>query len=148
MTNQISQVVRSAKGCSIALLAALLVLIGSQTMAGTQQLAGSEWRPLEIAGELIPADASMFIRFEADGKVRGHGGCNALFGAYKIDKVTLRIGPLAATRKACQSEVMSKEGRFVAALEKSRIYLRDAAKLTLKDAQGVTTMRLIQTDFD
>lgn len=145
MTNQISQVARSAKGCSIALLAAL---VGTQTMAGTQQLAGSEWRPLEIAGELIPADASMFIRFEADGKVRGHGGCNALFGAYKIDKVALRIGPLAATRKACQSEVMSKEGRFVAALEKSRIYLRDATKLTLKDAQGVTTMRLIQTDFD
>lgn len=117
-------------------------------MAGPQQLEGSEWRPIEIAGEVMPADTPLFIRFEADRKVAGHGGCNRMFGSYTHDKAALRIGPLATTRKACQSHIMKNETAFVKALEATRVFVRDATKLTLKDGQGQTTLRLVQSDWD
>jgi hypothetical protein len=34
------------------------------------------------------------------------------------------------------------------ALQNSRLFLRDGTKLTLKKAQGVTALRLVQTDWD
>lgn len=132
-------------------LAAVLLLASftaARVMAGADALAGSEWRPVEMAGEVMPADTPLFIRFEANAKVTGHGGCNALFGKYAIDKATLSIGPLAATRKACPPAIMKREVGFISALEKTRLFLRDGARLTLKDARGVTVVRLAQTDWD
>jgi heat shock protein HslJ len=112
------------------------------------QLAGSEWRPVEIAGRTMTPDAPLYIRFEAGARISAHGGCNRMGGGYKIDKASLRIGPLRSTRKACEYEVMQLENAFAKALEGARLFLRDGTKLTLKTAQGVTTMRLAQTDRD
>ena len=94
----------------------------------------------------MPGDAGLFIRFEADGKVAGHGGCNAVFGRYRIDKATIALGPLASTRKACPPAILRREQAFLTALESARLYLRDGARLTLKDARGTTVLRLTETD--
>lgn len=130
------------------LLAALLLAAGMAegVAAGGNALAGSAWRPFAVAGEEVPDDAGLFIRFEADGKVAGHGGCNAIFGRYRIDKATIAIGPLASTRKGCPPAILRREQAFVSALESARLYLRDAARLTLKDARGTTVLRLTATD--
>jgi len=117
-------------------------------MAASDALVGSEWRPIELTGETVPADAGLFVRFEAEQRVAGHGGCNALFGRYTIDTVNLAIGPLAATRKACPPEIMKREAALLKALENTRLFLRDGVKLTLKDAQGLTVLRLAQSDWD
>lgn len=117
-------------------------------MAGADPLAGSGWRPTEIVGEGLPADNDLFIRFEANDKIAGHGGCNSFFGKYQIDAVNLTIGPLGSTRKACPPVIMKREAAFLGALQKARLFLRDGVKLTLKDGQGVTVLRLAQNDGD
>ena len=117
-------------------------------MAVPQSLAGSEWRPIEIAGQAIPANTNLFIRFEAESQIVGHSGCNHMFGTYTIDNTTLRIRPLATSRMACDPEIMALESAFTTALEDTRLYLRNATKLTFKNAQGGTTLRLVQTDWD
>lgn len=120
----------------------------TRAMAGADQLAGSEWRPSEVAGDALPADNGLFVRFEANGKIVGHGGCNAFFGSYRITAVNLTIGPLGSTRKACAPAIMKQEAAFLDSLQKTRLFLRDGAKLTLKNGQGGTVVRFIQADWD
>lgn len=117
-------------------------------MADPNQLAGSTWRPIEIAGEAIPDNAGVFVRFEEGGKIAAHGGCNRMAGSYRIDGTTVRVGPLVATGKGCSPEIMARENAFGEALGAARIFLRDGAKLTLKSAQGQTAMRLVSTEWN
>lgn len=134
----------------VVLLGLSLLVAGmtEELAAGGNALAGSTWRPLAVADEDVPGSAGLFIRFEANGKLAGHGGCNAVFGRYRIDKATIAIGPLASTRKACPPAIMRREQGFVTALEGARLYLRDGDRLTLKDARGVTVLRFVETDRD
>ncbi len=136
-----------AKGLVVGVLS--IAFTAQQLMAANHQsLAGSEWRPIEITGEAIADDVPLFVRFEAEGEMVGHGGCNRMFGSYTIDNVNLRIGPLGGTRMACLPAIMKREAAFMRALQNSRLFLRDGTKLTLKKAQGVTALRLVQTDWD
>ena len=42
---------------------------------------------------------------------------------------------------------MARETAFAAALEATRLFLRDGARLTFKDARGVSLLRLVQIDL-
>jgi heat shock protein HslJ len=116
-----------AKGLVVGVLS--IAIAAQQLMAANpQSLAGSEWRPVEISGEAIADDAPLFVRFEAEGKMAGHGGCNRMFGSYTIDNVNLRIGPLGGTRMACLPAIMKREAAFMRALQNSCLFLRDGTK--------------------
>ena len=127
---------------------ALLAVLASSCAHAGAPLAGSEWRPAEIAGLVVPSDPEMFVRFGAEGRLEGHGGCNGFFGSYKLDGRTIEIGPLGATRMACDEAVMDRELRFMELLGQAAAYAREGTKLSLTDAAGKLSMRLIQTDAD
>ena len=116
-------------------------------MVSGAALAPSTWRPVDIAGEAVAADAGLWLQFERDGRVAGHGGCNAFTARYTIDAVNLAFGPLAMTRKAGPPALMARETAFAVALEATRLFLRDGARLTFKDARGVSLLRLVQIDL-
>ncbi len=111
-------------------------------------LAGSEWRPVEIRGEAINANGMAFVRFGAEGKVSGSGGCNRFFGQYEVEGTKFRISRLGSTRKACAPSLMGLERSFLGTLQKSAVLERRGANLELRDASGRTVMRLAQTDWD
>ena len=115
-------------------------------MAIDGALAGTAWRPVDIAGAAVPATTPLMVRFDIDGGLSGHGGCNAFTGFYALDRVNLTIGPLAMTRMACPPGIMRREAAFVAALDATRLFLRDGARLTFKDARGASLLRLVQID--
>ena len=54
--------------------------------------------------------------FTAD-SVFGSSGCNDYNGAYTLTGTTLKIGPLATTRKACDQPLMDQETAFLTALQ-------------------------------
>ena len=64
----------------------------------------------------LAGDAPVTLSFER-GAVSGDAGCNTFRGTYVVDGRTVKIGPLATTRKACPEELMKQEREFVAALE-------------------------------
>jgi heat shock protein HslJ len=100
-------------------------------------------------GEHAVADtASLFVRFEAEGRVAGHGGCNRFFGSYQITDGRISIGPLGATRMACPEPDMNLETEFFQALEQARGFSRDGARLVFTDEQGNTGAIFRQTDWD
>jgi len=53
----------------------------------------------------------------ASGKLSGYAGCNRIFGSFRAEDMTsLLISGVAATRRACSSDRMDFERRFVAAI--------------------------------
>jgi heat shock protein HslJ len=124
------------------------VLLGATLPAGAAGLAGSEWRPVSIGAEAWPDDADIFVRFEGDGRLAGHGGCNRFMGSYALAGDSIQITPLATTRMACPEPVMARERLFLAVLEGARRFARDRTELTLTDGEDAVIASFVQTDWD
>ena len=116
--------------------------------AAAAGLAGSEWRPSQIADSPRPDDSGMFLRFESDGRLAGHSGCNGFFGSYRLDGNKIEIGPLGATKMACEPAVMDREALFLKTLGMARTFQRDGTRLTLSDENGDPLAHFLQTDWD
>lgn len=133
---------------SLALAFATVMALATTTFAQTSGLAGSAWRPVEIGGIEVAADAGVILRFAAEGRVQGEGGCNGFAGSYEIDGAAIGFGPLAATRKMCPRPIMDVETRFFDALAQATRFQRDEAALELTGKGGEIVVRLVQTDAD
>ena len=113
-----------------------------------EQLAGSEWKPTQLYDKSVPADFDIFIQFGGEDRATGYGGCNRFTGRYSTDEQTIRIGPLASTRRACVPEVMDMENLFFKVLDSARSFQRNRIDLILFDDAQVEIARLRQTDAD
>jgi heat shock protein HslJ len=116
--------------------------------ASAAELAGSEWRPVRIGAAPWPEDSGIFVRFESEGRLAGHGGCNRFMGSYALGGDTIEIGPVAATRMACPEPAMEHERLLFDVLESARGFSRNRTELTLTDSQGHVIATFIQTDWD
>jgi heat shock protein HslJ len=116
-------------------LLAVALVVGSVGMTMKTDLSGGEWRPSEMSAAELPAQARMFVEFTPGGQITGSGGCNRFFGGYAIEGNTIKIGPIASTRKGCPG-ITPVEMRFFAALESATTFERDGDKLVLYDASG------------
>ena len=80
-------------------------------VSGGGSLGGREWSLTSLGG--APAEPgnggkpATLTFSEADSKVSGFAGCNRLAGSYQAKSDSLRIGPLALTRMACQRPAWS-----------------------------------------
>jgi heat shock protein HslJ len=130
-------------------LAALAVAMGFPVPAvgQTAPLAGSEWRPTEIAGVEIAEDTEIFVSFE-DGEVTGNGGCNQFFGSYKIEGGAIAFGPIASTKMLCPDPVQQNEDHLFEVLSQIAGFRRDGTELELTAEAGEPLVRLVQTDAD
>lgn len=80
-------------------------------------LAGTRWALLSLANEPVPDGITATLMFDA-GQASGSGGCNTFNGQYEVTgSDSIRIGPLASTRKACPDPAMSFEATYLAALQ-------------------------------
>lgn len=95
-------------------------------------LVGTTWRAETIAGQPVADGAASTLSFLADGRVAGLGGCNRYAGTIRAEDGRLRVGPLAATRMACDPALMDQEARFFAALEGTARLRRDGGFLLLE----------------
>ncbi len=74
--------------------------------------------------------------FGPDGQITGNSGCNEYFGPFTTDETTLSAGPLAATRRACETEIDNQEAAYLNALEAAGSYQVDGSQLTINAADG------------
>lgn len=124
----------------------LLSMISPTLLA--QELAGSEWRPTEIRGASVAPAIDAFVRFQSDGRMVGHGGCNGFFGSYQLDGDNISIGSLGSTTMECEELQMSVELAFLETLQSAKVWTRSQADLTLSDEFGAPLMSLVQRDWD
>lgn len=132
---------------SLLILQVSVFFVVSLTMtANSAELAGSEWGTDETVEQ--------FIQFSENGKLSGFAGCNSLFGSYSTKGAemgsdrSLKLGPLATTRKACSSPVMNAEFEFLKNLESVATYKRSSRHLELFDEEEKLLLKLKWRDFD
>lgn len=76
-----------------------------------------------------------------NGVVNGSGGCNTIFGEYKLDKKkSIRFSEVGATRMACQN--MNFENRFLDLLDQVRSYEIDDNMMLLKNGRKEVILKL------
>jgi len=130
---------------------AFVNLKGAQEQTGASQATPAEisipaWRPTHLGEMRLEDDSEMFVQFEEDGQLRGHGGCNRFSGSYELDDGLLQAGPLRSTRMACPEPAMSFEISFMEALQTPSNASVVGNKLVLRTAQDVLTIRFTAID--
>ena len=101
-------------------------------------LVGISWRLTEVEGRPVEAaeepSRSPFLRFTAEGKVQGFGGCNTFGGTYELPAPTrIRFSKMAATLMACPA--MDTETALFRVLEQADNYSLGGAGLSLNKAR-------------
>lgn len=102
----------------------------------------SAWQPVRLGEMQLPDDTDMFLQFDANGQVSGHGGCNRFTGAYEFGAAALRLGPLAATRMACPEPAASFEISLLDALQTATTTTISANLLTMRNDRGHAVLRM------
>lgn len=70
---------------------------------------------------------------DSEKMVSGYSGCNQFSGKYVIDGNTLKIGPLASTRKMCPEEINKIESSLLKALSETTSFDLSKNHLILKN---------------
>jgi heat shock protein HslJ len=78
-------------------------------------------------------DPARTITFNADGTVKGFGGCNAFTGTYTLSDDYLQFGPLASNHESCGPGEDEREYTYMTYLAQvRRLELReDSSELVL-----------------
>jgi len=79
----------------------------------------TDWALEEIDGRMVADRVQSTIRFEADNRISGWGGCNRYFAAVHSGPNFIEVGPIGSTRRICPPVVMEQEERFFDALQKA-----------------------------
>ncbi len=118
---------------------ALVMLQGRSMMSvgvGGAELTGISWRPVSVGDQEIPEDSGLYVMFEVDGSIKGHGGCNGFFGSLEKADSGIAVGRLGATRMACPDEIMDREMAFMAAVQRTRDFRSGGDRMSLIDEGG------------
>jgi heat shock protein HslJ len=117
---------------------------GTQTVVKEQpSLPGTAWQVEDIAGHGVVDRAPAFIRFQEDGRVSGHTGCNPFTGTATLAGNKLKFGPLATTRRACKPAFLDQAVKFLKASEQVRRFDLDKnGLLRLLGPNGTPVLRL------
>jgi len=121
---------------SVLLIAAMISSCGAQA---APDLDATRWNLVELNGYAPLPDTSLTIGFE-DGGVGGSSGCNSYGGTYQSEERSIVISGLVSTLMACVEPVNSQEMEFLRALSEAASYEMVGGSLTLKNAQGATSL--------
>ncbi|WP_256840673.1 META domain-containing protein [Ornithinimicrobium cryptoxanthini] len=90
------------------------------------------------------------LRFDGDGLLEVHTGCNQGSATYELDGDTVIIGPVALTRMACPEPAMEIEALLTSALDRQTLTVSvEADRLTLDgDDSGLGLVAVPTPDAD
>ncbi|MDJ0658677.1 MAG: META domain-containing protein [Crocosphaera sp.] len=84
-------------------------------------LIGTEWQLASWTEKQGLSKENSTLMFEKD-RLSGSGSCNRYTAGYGIQENAMKVGLIAATRKACTEEIMNQEMLFLSALEGAKLY--------------------------
>jgi len=109
-------------------------------------LIGSQWLAVDISGVGVAGESHSTLRFAAPNQVDGNTGCNPFRGPLATEGASIRLGPLATTRRACTPELMDQERHYLMALAQASGMRLDGTELVLLDQSGQTLVRYSRVD--
>ena len=117
---------------------------GSMNTKPDVPLRNTYWKLTELnGGPVKPGEGrELHMILKATDQVSGYAGCNQFTGSVTATDTTIALGPLAATRRMCES-VMDQEMEFLQALENASRYVISGEDMTISDAHGALIMRFV-----
>ncbi|WP_377703449.1 META domain-containing protein [Pseudoduganella sp. UC29_71] len=116
-------------------LAAGCSTTGASGSAPSASLTDTSWQLAELGGQ--PAGKQSLKFDSSKGIVSGSGGCNNFTGAYQWSGKSLKMGPLASTRRACMDDASGKqENAYLQALDATRTWKVEGKTLILSGDSG------------
>jgi len=101
-----------------------------------------------VNGEKNSHDDLQITFNESEKSVSGYSGCNRFTGSFVITGSTIKIGPLASTRMACQPEKNDIESKMLQALSDVNSFTIENGILTLqKDGSNLLVTSKTQSDM-
>ncbi len=112
-------------------------------------LTQTEWRLTSFGPRDAPAtviEGSLTtIKFGADGRVGGNGGCNSYGGNYQLRDDSLSLSRIISTKRACVDQrAMEQEQRFLGALESVRTFSLKDDRLTIFYDGGRSALHFVK----
>ena len=104
-------------------------------------LAGSVWNAVDMNGIRLSQGQQVKLQFVSATEVAGFGGCNSFTGRADLAGGQVRLGPVAATQRACAPQAMAEEAMYFGALGKARSAREDQGQLMLLDEAGKPLVR-------
>jgi heat shock protein HslJ len=109
-----------------------LALPHSKALNLDSSLAGTQWRLESIGGAAINGVSKITLKFGADGRAGGSGGCNSYSGAYREQGERLSFSRIISTKRACLEQTANQhEQRYLAALEAAARFKLSGDRLTI-----------------
>jgi heat shock protein HslJ len=120
----------------LTLLLTASAALAMETNKQTATLPGSAWQVKTFAGQTPLADHAITFEFDNEGNIAGDASCNRFGGTCTIEGSTMKIGPLRSTRRACETEIMQQEHKFLALLGAATTWAMDGDELVLTAPEG------------
>jgi putative lipoprotein len=109
-------------------------------------LIGSQWLAVDISGGGVAGESHSTLHFTAPNQVDGNTGCNLFRGPLVTEGASIRIGPLATTRRGCTPALMDQERRYLMALAQASGMRLDGTELVILDESGQPLVRYSRVD--
>src|SRR6266850_5577379 len=111
-------------------------------------LANTQWRLASFGtadGESpVIEGTTITIKFSADGRVGGSGGCNSYGGQYREQGDNISFSQIISTKRACSDQrANQQEGQYFAALESANKFKLSDNRLTIFYADGHGTLNFV-----
>ena len=107
-------------------------------------LRNTYWKLVELNGGTVqPGEGrELHMIIKGDDRVNGYSGCNQFMGSVTVTGDALAFGPVAGTRRMCES-VMEQENAFLLALESAHRHAISGEDMEVTDANGEVVMRFV-----
>ena len=104
-------------------------------------LTNTYWKLVELNGAPVePGEGKdLHMILKGQDQVGGYSGCNQFMGSFTASGDGLSFGPIAGTRRMCES-VMEQEYAFLQALENASRYEISGEDMTISNAQVAVTL--------
>lgn len=112
------------------------------TATGTDALTSNIWSVESVNGQTLGADVTITVRFTADGKVSGSGGCNPYSGKYTSDGASLKFADVTIGAAACAGDVGTSEDAFAAAIQAAQSFKVANNRLVVQGEGGKAVLSL------
>ena len=116
----------------------------SSTLPPPERLPGS-WMISSIQDNPVIANSKATLVFTEENKLSGSASCNNISSSYSSQNNTLKIAPIATTRKMCAPALMKQEASLLQSLSKVKRFQLNDGELSMFDQQGRLQLKAKRT---
>jgi len=128
----------------VAISTTLTACNSPSALSSPEKLLGS-WVVSSIQDNPVIANSKVKLVFTEENNLTGSASCNNISTSYSSQNNTLKIAPIATTRKMCSPSLMKQESILLQSLRRVKRFQLHNGELSLFDQQGALQLKANRT---